>query len=52
MTGDNWRKETVARMLRYHWDNVLADDQPFIEKQQDSEMLTKDNLIKLLEGKG
>lgn len=52
VTTDNWQKETVVRISRYDWGKVIADVRPFLEKQRDLEMLTKENLIKLLESKG
>jgi len=48
MTADNWRKETTLRVSRYDWDKVIADAHPFIERQEELKMLTKQNLIKLL----
>ncbi len=48
MTGANWRKETTLRVSRYDWDKVIADARPFIERQEQLQMLTKQNLIKLL----
>jgi len=49
ITKDNWRKVTISRVSQYKWDRVVADVQPFIERQEDLEMLTRQNLIKLLE---
>jgi hypothetical protein len=40
------------RISKYHWDKVIADVRPFVEKQRDLGMLTKENLIKSLENKG
>ena len=48
MTGANWRKETTLRVSRYDWDKVIADVRPFIERQEELKMLTKQHLIKLL----
>jgi hypothetical protein len=48
MTGANWRKETILKVSRYDWDKVVADARPFIERQEDLKILTKQNLIKLL----
>jgi predicted nucleotidyltransferase component of viral defense system len=51
ITIDNWRKETAIRISKYDWDKVISDVRPFVEKQRDLEMLTKEILIKSLEGK-
>jgi len=44
----NWRREITLRVSRYDWNKVIADAHPFIEKQEELKMLTKQNLIKLL----
>ncbi len=49
ITADNWRKETVLRVSQYDWDKVIADAHPFVERQNDLQMLNRQNLIKLLE---
>ena len=48
ITIDNWRNEVMTVISSLNWENIIADIRPFIEKQQDLQMLTKDNLIKLL----
>jgi len=48
MTAANWRNETALRVSRYDWDKVIADARPFIERQEELKMLTKQNLLKLL----
>ena len=49
ITNDNWRRETALKVSQFNWDKVLSDVQPFIEKQEDLQMLNKENLVKLLE---
>ena len=49
ITKDNWRKETSIKVSKYDWDKIVSDVQPFIERQEDLQMLTQQNLIKLLE---
>jgi len=49
ITKDNWRKEIALRVSQYDWGKVVSDVQPFIERQEDLQMLNKENLIKLLE---
>ncbi len=48
ITADNWKHEMVAVISGFDWDKVTADISPFIEKQRELQMLTKDNLLKLL----
>ena len=52
VTAENWRNKISVLISMYDWDKVMADVRPFVEKQRDLEMLTKENLIKLLENKG
>jgi len=44
----NWRQHITARVNELDWNKVLADVKPFIEKQSDLQLLTQENLIKLL----
>lgn len=48
MTATNWRKEIALKVSEYDWHKVIADVHPFIERQEDLKILTKQNLIKLL----
>jgi len=48
ITANNWREETAVKISKYDWDKVIADVRPFVEKQRDLEMLTKETLIQLL----
>lgn len=48
MTAANWRKEIALRVSQYDWHKVIADVHPFIERQEELKILTKQNLIKLL----
>lgn len=48
ITSENWKKETAKRISKYNWDRVIEDVRPFVERQKDLELLTKDNLIKML----
>ena len=51
ITTDNWRKETAMQISKYDWNKVISDVRPFLEKQRDLEMLTKEILLKLLKSK-
>ncbi len=48
MTRDNWRKEIALRIRQYDWPNVVNDVRPFLERQEDLELLNEQTLIKLL----
>jgi len=48
ITVANWRSITVTRIESFSWDRLISDVQPFLQVQQEFELLTKDNLIKLL----
>lgn len=48
LTEDNWRGQMVIKVSELDWNKVIADVKPFIEKQIDLQLLTKQNLIKLL----
>jgi predicted nucleotidyltransferase component of viral defense system len=50
MTADNWRQNIIAAVTKYDWDKVFADARPFMERQQDLDMLTRDAVVKLLGG--
>jgi len=51
ITADNWREVTALKISKYDWDKVITDVRPFIEKQRDIEMLTKETLLQLLKCK-
>jgi hypothetical protein len=48
LTVDNWRDITRERIDAISWDYLLSDIRPFIQADQDIELLTKENLVKLL----
>jgi hypothetical protein len=49
MTADNWKPTLALILSGYDWDKVIADVRPFLEKQTDLDLLTKDNLLGLLQ---
>jgi hypothetical protein len=49
LTADNWRSITRARIESFSWDHLINDVQPFLQDQQELDLLTKDNLAKLLD---
>jgi predicted nucleotidyltransferase component of viral defense system len=48
LTVGNWRQELADKVSQFDWDKIIADVHPFIERQQELELLTKENLLKLL----
>jgi hypothetical protein len=48
ITVANWHIITLTRIESLSWDQLISDVQPFLQDQQEIELLTKDNLIKLL----
>lgn len=48
LTKDNWRKHVSERIEQFDWEKVIADVKPFIEKQSDIQLLTKENVLKVL----
>jgi hypothetical protein len=49
INADNWRQNIIEVLSEYDWGKVIADIRPFVEKQRDLEMLTKEALTKLLQ---
>jgi hypothetical protein len=52
ITAETWRKNVIAAISAYDWNKVISDVRPFLEKQRELEMLTRENLIKLLKAHG
>jgi predicted nucleotidyltransferase component of viral defense system len=48
LTSNNWQQHVAERIEQLDWEKVIADVKPFIEKQSDVQLLTKENLIKIL----
>jgi hypothetical protein len=45
---DNWRNVIQERIKVMSWDRVVDDVAPFLEKETELQMLTRDNLLALL----
>jgi hypothetical protein len=52
ITAENWRKEISSQISTYNRDKVISNACPFVEKQRDLELLTKETIIELLQNKG
>ena len=48
----NWRNLVASRLDELDWKAVTADVQPFVERQSDLKLLTRENLLRLLEEHG
>ncbi|MCI0550587.1 MAG: nucleotidyl transferase AbiEii/AbiGii toxin family protein [Anaerolineae bacterium] len=48
ITAENWRGIVRARIESFSWEQVVNDVEPFLASQEDVELLTKENLLKLL----
>ena len=46
----NWRALVWERLQQESWDRVLADVRPFLEREQDLDLLTQENLKRVLRG--
>lgn len=47
-TDDNWRALVRHRLEAMRWDRVAADVRPFLERGGDLDLLTRENLIRVL----
>ncbi len=48
LTESNWRAIVRDRVLVLNWTQVLNDVRPFLDNQRDIELLTQDNLLRML----
>jgi len=48
MTAANWRSELRRKMKALDWDRARADVQPFLQRERDIDLLTKQTLASLL----
>lgn len=48
-TEGNWREMVRNRIQTLAWDQVVADVRPFLEPSADSGILTRDNVLRVLE---
>lgn len=48
LTQDNWQLHVTKHIEQLEWNKVIADVKAFIEKQSDIQLLTKENVIKVL----
>lgn len=48
-TAENWRSVVRERVNALPWEQVVADVRPFLERDSDLELLTRQNLLRLLD---
>lgn len=48
ITEDNWRLVVAERVSTYDWSRVIEDVRPFLERQEDVNLLTADSVMALL----
>ena len=48
MTAHTWRRSLAERMDAMDWDRAVTDLRPFLERQEDIEMVNRDDLLQLL----
>jgi hypothetical protein len=51
LSPDNWRRPLIDRMDQLAWDAVRADVLPFLERPQEADLITRENLMSLLENR-
>jgi N-glycosylase/DNA lyase len=50
VTEQNWRRVVWRTLRGLDWQNVMNDVRPFLESSRDAELLTRENLERLLRG--
>ena len=48
MTADTWRDVIREKVSELSWKNVFEDIAPFLEKEAEIRLLTRENLLRLL----
>lgn len=49
VTPANWRERLRQRIETFRWKQVVEDVRPFLERPEDVALLTKENLLSLLQ---
>lgn len=49
LTAANWRKQVRNRIEALDWERARADVRPFLERERDLDLVTKEVLVRLLE---
>ena len=48
LTLDNWKKYVVKRLSQLKWENVIDDARDFLENPEDVDLLTRENVMRIL----
>ena len=49
LNADSWRGVVRGKVSELSWKNVFEDVAPFLEKEAEIQLLTRENLLRLLE---
>jgi hypothetical protein len=49
LTDETWREAVRARLESVSWDGIRSDVRPFLEKNESVDLLTRENLMRLLD---
>ena len=49
LTLENWRAVVRERVNELAWDRAMADVRPFLERESDAALLTRENLLRALD---
>ena len=49
VTGDGWKGLLVEKFQKVSWEKIQTDVRPFLERPDDAQLLTMENIVKLLE---
>ena len=49
LTEENWRDVVRQRVLTFDWPKVVADVRPFLDQEAGMEILTRENVLRLLD---
>jgi hypothetical protein len=49
LTLERWRETIRRRLKTVKWDRALADVRPFLERRAEADLLTPENVMRLLQ---
>ena len=49
LTEEDWRDVVRRRVMTFDWSKLIADVRPFLEREAEMEILTRENVLRLLE---
>jgi hypothetical protein len=51
LSPENWRDIVYQSIAGLQWEQVMADVRPFLEQESQITLLTRENLVRVLENK-